>query len=358
MIDPEPEKPRRRVRYRGKNPRRFHEKYKEHQPGRYPEQVARVMARGQTPAGTHRPIMVREILDVLSPRPGDVAVDCTLGYGGHAQELLAAVQPGGRLLGIDADPIELTKTEARLRTLGFPPDAVIVRRMNYAGVARFLADVAPDGADVLLADLGLSSMQIDDPSRGFTFKVDGPLDMRMDPTRGRTASDLLSTLDETGLARILAENSDEPDALELASAILARSRAHADHLDPITRRGRASDRCAAVPTLRPLGRRRGATRLPGPANRCQRRIGVAHCAPPQPPILPQAGRPSRHPLVPFGRGPPGEIGLQGRSARRHLYLDRNGSHPRQLRGEARQPTFFGGQAAIRGPSFLILGARS
>ncbi|MFI5456486.1 MAG: 16S rRNA (cytosine(1402)-N(4))-methyltransferase RsmH [Isosphaerales bacterium] len=220
MIDPEPEKPRRRPRYCGKNPRQFHEKYKEHQPGRYPDEAAKVLARGRTPAGTHRPIMMREILDVLSPRPGAVAVDCTLGYGGHARELLAAVQPGGRLLGVDADPIELARTEARLRTLGFPPGAVIVRRMNFAGVARFLADVAPDGADVLLADLGLSSMQIDDPSRGFTFKVDGPLDMRMDPSRGRTASDLLSTLDEARLAQLLAENSDEPHASELAGAIL------------------------------------------------------------------------------------------------------------------------------------------
>ena len=233
------------------------------------------MARGQTPVGTHRPIMVREILDVLMPRPGAVAVDCTLGYGGHAHELLAAVQPGGRLVGIDADPIELTKAEARLRTLGFPPEAVIVRRMNYAGVARLLSEVAPDGADVMLADLGLSSMQIDDPSRGFTFKVDGPLDMRMNPTRGRTAADLLSMMDETGLARILAENSDEPDALELASAILV---AHARR--PIT----STRSLAAVVqetvarqsrTLRSLGRRCGATRLPGAANRGQRRIGVA-----------------------------------------------------------------------------------
>jgi 16S rRNA (cytosine1402-N4)-methyltransferase len=222
VIDPEAEKPRRRVRYRGKNPRAFNEKYKEHQPGIYPEQLARVVARGQTPAGTHRPIMVREILDVLLPRPGEVAADCTLGYGGHAIELLAAVQPGGRLLGIDADPIELTKAEARLRALGLPQEAVIVRRMNYAGVARFLADVAPEGVDIMLADLGLSSMQIDDPSRGFTFKVDGPLDMRMDPTRGRTASDLLSMLDENGLAELLAENSDEPNALELARVILLK----------------------------------------------------------------------------------------------------------------------------------------
>ena len=224
MTDPDPEKPRRRLRYRGKNPRHFHEKYKEHQPARYPEETARVLAGGRTPAGTHRPIMVREILDLLSPRPGEFAVDCTLGYGGHARALLAAVQPGGRLLGIDVDPIELSRTEARLRTLGFPEDTLIVHRMNYAGVARFLAEFAPDGADLLLADLGLSSMQIDDPLRGFTFKVDGPLDMRMDPSRGRTALALLSTLNAAGLARLLVANADEPHALEFAGAIL---RAHA-----------------------------------------------------------------------------------------------------------------------------------
>jgi 16S rRNA (cytosine1402-N4)-methyltransferase len=229
MTDPDRQRPARRPRYRGKNPRHFHEKYKEHQPARYPEEIARVLAAGRTPAGTHRPIMVREILGVLSPRPGEVALDCTLGYGGHARELLKAIQPGGRLLGIDADPIELSRTEARLRTLGFDEDALIVRRTNFAGVAWFLSELAPEGADVLLADLGVSSMQLDDPVRGFTFKIDGPLDMRMDPSRGRTASDLLSTQNEVGLARILAANSDEPQAVELAAAIL---RAHAQR--PIT----------------------------------------------------------------------------------------------------------------------------
>ena len=159
-------------------------------------------------------------------------MDCTLGYGGHARELLTAVQPGGRLLGIDADPIELSRTEARLRTLGFPPDALIVRRMNFAGVARFLAEFAPDGADLLLADLGVSSMQIDDPSRGFTFKVDGPLDMRMDPSRGRTATDLLSQLDETSLARLLAENSDVASRPRARPRDPPRSRARADHHHP------------------------------------------------------------------------------------------------------------------------------
>jgi 16S rRNA (cytosine1402-N4)-methyltransferase len=220
MADPNPDKPSRRPRYRGKNPRHFHEKYKEHAPGRYPDEIAKVLAGGRTPAGTHRPIMIREILEILSPQPGETGLDCTLGYGGHARELLTAVQPGGRLLGIDADPIELSRTEARLRKLGFPPEALIVRRMNFAGVAHFLAEAAPDGADFVLADLGLSSMQLDDPARGFTFKVDGPLDMRMDPSRGRSATDLLSQLDQFKLARLLADNADEPLAQEFSRAIL------------------------------------------------------------------------------------------------------------------------------------------
>jgi 16S rRNA (cytosine1402-N4)-methyltransferase len=218
------EKPSRRVRYRGKNPRYFHEKYKEYQPDRYPDDVAKVIAGGKTPAGTHRPVMVAEILHVLRPRPGDIAVDCTLGYGGHARALLAAVQPGGRLLGLDADPIELPKTEARLRGLGLPAESIVLRRMNFAALPQFLATEAPEGADLLLADLGLSSMQIDDPARGFSFKTAGPLDMRMNPTRGRTAAALLSELGESGLAQLLAENSDEPRARELAGAI---QRAHA-----------------------------------------------------------------------------------------------------------------------------------
>jgi 16S rRNA (cytosine1402-N4)-methyltransferase len=221
MTDPAPDKPRRRPRYRGKNPRHFHEKYKEHQPGLYPDDVAKVLAAGRTAAGTHRPIMMREIMEVLSPRPGAVAVDCTLGYGGHAHALLAAVQPGGKLLAIDADPIEASKTEARLRAHGCQPESLIVRRMNFAGLARLLAEIAPEGADLLLADLGLSSMQIDDPARGFSFKFDGPLDMRLDPTRGRSAAELLSKLDEAGLARLLAENSDLPRARELSRLILA-----------------------------------------------------------------------------------------------------------------------------------------
>ena len=137
MTDPA-EIPHRRVRYRGTHPRQFAEKYKEHDPERFADDVAKVLASGKTPAGTHRPIMVREIMQVLAPQPGEFAVDCTLGYGGHARELLTSVRPGGRLLAVDADPIELPKTETRLRALGFPAESLIVRRSNFAGVAQLI----------------------------------------------------------------------------------------------------------------------------------------------------------------------------------------------------------------------------
>nr|MDQ2659827.1 16S rRNA (cytosine(1402)-N(4))-methyltransferase [Verrucomicrobiota bacterium] len=178
----------RRPRYRGKNPRGFDEKYKEHDPARYGETVAKVLASGKTPAGSHRPIMVAEILEVLAPQPGEVAADCTLGFGGHAQEILARLQPGGRLLGLDVDPIELPKTEARLRGLAFGPETFIARRSNFAGLPQVLAAEGLSGVDLVLADLGVSSMQLDDPIRGFSAKHDGPLDLRMNPHRGHPAS--------------------------------------------------------------------------------------------------------------------------------------------------------------------------
>ena len=219
-----PEKPQRRPRYSGKNPRAFHEKYKEQNPERYVNDVAKVLAGGKTPAGTHRPIMVREVLDVLALKPGETALDCTLGYGGHARELLAAVQPGGRLIALDQDPIELPKTEARLRALGFPDESLVVRRVNYAGLSGLLAAEAPAGADAILADLGLSSMQIDDPERGFTFKTDAPLDMRMNPHKGLPAADLLVRTPEAEVARWLGEFSDEPLAAHFAAVIKGAGR--------------------------------------------------------------------------------------------------------------------------------------
>lgn len=213
------QKPKRRPRYSGKNPRQFHEKYKEHDPARYAQDVDKILASGKTPAGTHRPIMVREILEVLAPKPGDTAVDATLGYGGHTIELLKAVLPGGRLIAVDADPIELPKTEARLRALGFGDDVLTISRSNYAGLPKVLAASGVAVADVLLADLGLSSMQIDNPERGFTFKYAGPLDLRMNPQRGQPASAFLSTLSAPDLAQILEANADEPNARVIAEAV-------------------------------------------------------------------------------------------------------------------------------------------
>jgi 16S rRNA (cytosine1402-N4)-methyltransferase len=211
---------KRRPRYSGKNPRRFEEKYKEHNPERYGDTITKVMASGKTPAGMHRPIMVNEILEVLAPKPGQIAVDCTLGYGGHAREILTRIQPGGRLLGLDADPIELPKTEERMRALGFGPEAFTAHRSNYAGLPQVLAAENLTGADVILADLGVSSMQLDDPSRGFSVKNDGPLDMRMNPQRGQSVAIYLEKISPEKLKTVLEENADEPyaDTLSLALA--------------------------------------------------------------------------------------------------------------------------------------------
>ncbi len=213
---------KRRLRYSGKHPQRFEEKYKERDPQRYGETVAKVLASGKTPAGTHRPIMVAEILEVLSPNPGEVAVDCTLGYGGHAREILPRLQPGGKLLGLDADPIELPKAEARLRAFGFGSEIFTAHRSNFAGLPKILVQAGVNGADIILADLGVSSMQIDDPARGFSLKHEGPLDMRLNPQRGQPASVFLQTIDSDALAALFVENADEPHAGVFAAALAGK----------------------------------------------------------------------------------------------------------------------------------------
>ena len=148
-------------------------------------------------------------------------MDATLGYGGHALEIARAVLPGGRLIALDVDPLELPKTEARLRAADIPPEALVVRRSNFAGLPQVLAGEGVAGVDMVLADLGLSSMQIDNPERGFTFKVPGPLDLRMNPQRGRPASAWLSTLDEATFIKLLEENAaDETHARVIAPAVL------------------------------------------------------------------------------------------------------------------------------------------
>lgn len=207
---------RRRVRYQGTHPRNFREKYKELAPEKYRADVEKVLQSGKTPAGMHIPILVEEILDFLEIRPGQTGLDATLGYGGHTRKMLEKLQGQGHLYATDVDPIESEKARARLEAAGFGPDILTIRRMNFAQ----LDQVAPGVLfDFVLADLGVSSMQIDDPARGFTFKYDGPLDLRLDPTSGVTAAERLRELDEEELSALLAENSDEPYADHIARAI-------------------------------------------------------------------------------------------------------------------------------------------
>ena len=208
---------KRRVRYKGTHPRSFQEKYKELNPEKYSADVAKIIQSGKTPAGMHISIMVDEILDFLQIQPGQVGLDATLGYGGHTRKMLEQLQGRGHMYATDVDPIESEKTKRRLAEAGFGEDILTIRRMNFAN----LDQVAPgEKFDFILADLGVSSMQIDDPSRGFTFKADGPLDLRLDPTSGVTAAERLRELNEDELAAMLVENSDEPYADRIARSIM------------------------------------------------------------------------------------------------------------------------------------------
>ncbi len=213
---------RRRTRYPGKNPQRFADKYKELAPAEYPEAVSKILAAGKTPASSHRPIMVAEILLALNPKPGEIVVDGTLGYGGHSCEILPLIQPGGRLIGLDVDPIELPKTELRLRAQGWGLETFSVHRSNFAGICKIVTAEGLAGVDLVLADLGVSSMQLDDPARGFSVKRQGPLDMRMNPQRGQSAGDLIKGISPEKLERILRENADEPDAGVIAETLAGR----------------------------------------------------------------------------------------------------------------------------------------
>ena len=218
----------RRPRYPGKNPRGFHDKYKELDPERYPSEAQKILASGKTPAGTHRPIMVAEILRCLRPAAGNVAVDCTLGGGGHARAILERVQPGGRLIGLDVDPLELPRTEAQLRAAGFGPETFVAHQTSFAGLPQVLSGEGLALVDLIVADLGVSSMQLDNADRGFSYKEAGPLDMRMNPSRGESASQLLARVTEEQLASLLAENADEPHA-DLIARLLKQQPVETSH---------------------------------------------------------------------------------------------------------------------------------
>lgn len=163
--------------------------------------------------------MVDEVVGCLRPAPGEIAVDCTLGGGGHARAILERLLPGGRLIALDVDPIERPRTEARLRAEGFGPDVVRVHADSFAGLPAVLAREATPAVDIVFADLGVSSMQHDSAERGFHYKQVGPLDMRMNPEAGEPASALLGRASCDELAALLEENADEPHAAVIASLL-------------------------------------------------------------------------------------------------------------------------------------------
>ncbi len=209
---------KRRVRYKGTHPRNYREKYKELNPEKYRDDVEKIIQSGKTPAGMHLSIMANEILEILEIQPGQTGLDATLGYGGHTRRMLEKLEGQGHMYATDVDPIESEKTKARLEALGYGPEILTIRRMNFAD----LDQVAPGVQfDFILADLGVSSMQIDNPERGFTFKHDGPLDLRLDPTSGVSAAQRLRELDREELAAMLVENADEPYAEQIARTIAA-----------------------------------------------------------------------------------------------------------------------------------------
>ena len=208
---------KRRVRYKGTHPKRFEEKYKELNPEKYGDTIEHVIQKGGTPAGMHISIMVKEILDFLQIQPGQKGLDATLGYGGHTRAMLEQLKGQGHMYGLDVDPIESVKTKKRLADLGYGEEIITVRQMNFADIDKLAEETGP--FDFVLADLGVSSMQIDNPERGFSYKADGPLDLRLNPESGISAAERLKTIDREELAGMLIENSDEPYAEEIARTI-------------------------------------------------------------------------------------------------------------------------------------------
>ena len=211
-------KHKRRVRYSGTHPKSYKEKYKEHNPEKYADTIEKVIRKGSTPAGMHISIMVNEILDFLQIKPGQTGLDATLGYGGHTKAMLQKLEGHGHIYALDVDPIESAKTKERLANQGFGEDILTVRLQNFADIDQVTKDTGKK-FDFILADLGVSSMQIDNPERGFSYKIHGPLDLRLDPHKGVTAAQRLKEISKEEFEGMLVENSDEPYAREIARAV-------------------------------------------------------------------------------------------------------------------------------------------
>lgn len=217
-MDNQEQKRQRRVRYKGTHPKAFNEKYKELHPEHYADDVAKVIQRGSTPAGMHRSICVKEILEFLQITPGQTGLDATLGYGGHTLEMLKCLNSKGHLYATDVDSLELPRTQERLERLGFGSDILKIRQMNFSDIDQITIESGP--LNFVLADLGVSSMQIDNPKRGFSFKSEGPLDLRLNPYRGKSAAVRLKNISQEELEGMLIENADEPYSAKIARAII------------------------------------------------------------------------------------------------------------------------------------------
>ena len=213
---------KRRVHYSGTHPKRFEEKYKEHDPEKYADTIEKVISKGSTPAGMHISICVNEILDFLQIQPGQQGLDATLGYGGHTRRMLEKLQGKGHMYALDVDPIEIVKTKQRLAEAGYGEDILTIKQTNFRNIDQVAEEAG--GFDFILADLGVSSMQIDNPDRGFTYKFDGPLDLRLDPEKGESAAERLREVSYEELVGMFQEKSDEPYAEEIATVIMKRNR--------------------------------------------------------------------------------------------------------------------------------------
>lgn len=219
-MDNQETKHQRRPRYKGTHPKAYKDKYKELQPEKYAETVEKVIQKGSTPAGMHRSICVDEILDFLQIVPGQTGLDATLGFGGHTQAMLKCLDSKGHLYATDVDVIELPRTQKRLENLGYGPEILTIRHLNFSEIDQIALESGP--LNFVLADLGVSSMQIDNPDRGFSFKFEGPLDLRLNPEKGISAADRLKTISGEELAGMFIENADEPNAKAIADAIIAQ----------------------------------------------------------------------------------------------------------------------------------------
>ena len=213
---------KRRVRYKGTHPKTYAEKYKEHQPEKYADTIEKVIRKGSTPAGMHLSIMVQEILDILQIQPGQNGLDATLGYGGHTRRMLEQLQGTGHICALDVDPIEIEKTKERLKQAGYETDRLTIIQENFANIDQIAQVHGP--FDFILADLGVSSMQIDNPDRGFSYKIEGPLDLRLNPEKGVSAAERLKELTQEELEGMLVENSDEPYAAQIAAEVTRKLR--------------------------------------------------------------------------------------------------------------------------------------